>query len=1106
MPFSPTTSATSSSSSAGRGRTLHLRLPLTNITSGAMTSSTSSTPTSFKRSFEELFGGIEEDEDRIFGINDPGVDYDSAIAGGGSRETGTSTRTRNGMGRNNKRQRSEGCASASLPSSSSSSSISGSSSVFTSPSTSSDSSSQSASYDSMTQRSYQHDFRPAMPAETASSLPPRLPTPKLDDVQMSDIPLLDDDQPSVTITAAATGGQIGATLPMTMAGRDDDAPDSWSLRSPQVQSSGAVAGSLYKHRSQQQGPHNYILASTTNNRNQPLSIPPALPAPIPRSLSSLPLPSNVPSLPLIETSPGATTAGSRVSAPHGSSMDASTATSLNLRSSPPSPLLLSLSLPSCVDLNPGSDSSMENTRQGTSYSAESGSSGDRFRATMERYNEFESAMAALRRSVSPVPSPLGASSTQKDGDSGVRTMSLGMEHVQGRSWTQVSPPRLPPLGLSVEEEEYGDNGDERGQQGLQQRVWETMYSRGGGKSFSFSFGFAPQCISSLLVHSGSGRQRSNMTPSAANTNTNVNRHDDRRTTSLDSLPYGQLSGHHRLHQPLYHTISTSIDTDFTRYFNLASPILGSGPSRTHARLGRLGEEILVDREEELDEDEEQITNELDGQDDQHVIIPATASHGHANNASDAPPRIELELSGVSAGFGRSIIDEDENEGEDERGGGREEGSRNETQRIVSVSSSHGLPLPFRDRLDSALEALRSPSPLVPEFNTSITTTVDSTASNDSRDNNNSNGVNENSVTFDREPQIEGLDRRQHLPSRRDSIAGSSTAAPSRGGYPSVPSVSIYAHNYGDLHQAIDAGAEEIDVLDRRLPPRAPVSSPTTTSASASRLTSIVDLIRANTARRLSIRGEQEEIVVPNRRFLSSSSNQQSQDLNPDVPISPGDDFATPAESTFSGRSGPVAQRQSGLGRPTLTSSNLLSSTRPCLVSNPGTTADTNYNNDLTAATRYNPLPEPPLVDSTRPQPPVLPPIVADTHIDHIEPGDRGENRSEEYENEERRQSRHLRRILDGIARDSRLRQERHQTQTIERENVQLPEVPSPSLGGLYDWLEGANVNARMASTSTNAPVGVTTAGSPGDSGREGRISGSNQRHRQGSWEEDVFSG
>jgi len=129
--------------------------------------------------------------------------------------------------------------------------------------------------------------------------------------------------------------------------------------------------------------------------------------------------------------------------------------------------------------------------------------------------------------------------------------------------------------------------------------------------------------------------------------------------------------------------------------------------------------------------------------------------------------------------------------------------------------------------------------------------------------------------------------------------------------------------------------------------------------------------------------------------------------------------------------------------------------------------------------------------------------LADTHI---EPDDRDDNRSEEYENEEQRQSRHLRRILDGIAWDSRLRQERLQTQTIERENVQLPEVPSPSLSGLYDWLEGANVNARLASTSTNAPVSVTGAGLPGSSGREGEVSGSNQRYGQGSWGEDVSSG
>jgi len=374
----------------------------------------------------------------------------------------------------------------------------------------------------------------------------------------------------------------------------------------------------------------------------------------------------------------------------------------------------------------------------------------------------------------------------------------------------------------------------------------------------------------LSVHSGSGRQRSNITPLAADTDTNVNRHEDRRTSSLDSSLYG-LPGHHRLHQPLHHTINTSIDPGSTRYFNLAPPALESGSSRPYARLGRLEEDILVDREEELDELEEQITNELDGQeyDDQHIIAPATISLGHANNASDAPPRIELELSGVSAGFGRSIINEDEKEGEDERGGGREEGGRNETQRIVSVpSTSRGFPTPFRDRLDSALEALRSPSPLVPEFNTSITTTIDSTTSNNSRNNNNSNGVNENSVIFDREPLIEGLGRRRRLPLHRDSIASSRTAGPSRGGNPPTPSVAIYAHNYGDLHQAMeDAGAEAIDILDRRLPPRAPVSSPTTTSASVSGFTSIVDLIRASTARRrLSIHEE--------HRSLSSSSHPQ----------------------------------------------------------------------------------------------------------------------------------------------------------------------------------------------------------------------------------------
>ena len=150
--------------------------------------------------------------------------------------------------------------------------------------------------------------------------------------------------------------------------------------------------------------------------------------------------------------------------------------------------------------------------------------------------------------------------------------------------------------------------------------------------------------------------------------------------------------------------------------------------------------------------------------------------------------------------------------------------------------------------------------------------------------------------------------------------------------------------------------------------------------------------------------------------------------------------------------------------------------------------------------------------------------MADTRIDDVETDHRSDNGFEGDEDEDREEEQRQS-GLDGTARTSRLWQERFQTRTIGRENVQLPEVPSPSLSGFYEWLEGANVNAGMGSTSVNAPVSVATVSLPGvaftteavgagtgvgagvdDSEREAEASSSGRRHGQGSWEEDIFSG
>lgn len=178
--------------------------------------------------------------------------------------------------------------------------------------------------------------------------------------------------------------------------------------------------------------------------------PPALPAPIP-----------------IVSGPSSSSFLVDDTSPSTHVPPAGAATTLHFRSSPSPPLPLSLSL----SPRPGRSGSISGS--GISPSRDPLEPEERYRATMERYTAFESAMAALRRSVSPALPPL---SPPSDGNIG-----MGMGPMQQRRGRQphatASPPRLPPLELSVGEDE-------------QEQEEGTMYPRVDGM-FAFSFCFHP---------------------------------------------------------------------------------------------------------------------------------------------------------------------------------------------------------------------------------------------------------------------------------------------------------------------------------------------------------------------------------------------------------------------------------------------------------------------------------------------------------------------------------------------------------------------------------------------------------------------------------------
>ncbi|KAF9450400.1 hypothetical protein P691DRAFT_473319 [Macrolepiota fuliginosa MF-IS2] len=503
----PTPTGEEGSTGAGN-RTLQLRLSL------------SSSNTSFKRSFEELFGGAESDgSEENHGDGVGGHESDGIGAVGSVRRDGR-----------NKRQRSGDCV---VGQSSAGGSAGGASS--------------------------------SAAAALTVSLPPRLPTPRLEDVHMADIPLLDHPVATGTSREDVAGpseegsGLRSGVLQIQQSSRSatssfsqhavvDATLDSLSLENQYATTASMPSGAL----------------SLRSNSPPPL-LPPVIPGTPPTPVRPL--------SPLVNPSPR--TSPSLVLAP------------------------LSLSTSSTTDTE------------------------ERYRVTMERYNAFESNMAALRRSVSPPPPR-----------SILNTIGVGVNRA-------ASPPRLPPLELSSLRDDEDHGGDEDHDE----------------------------------THGSSG------------------------TDALGNLPRLANNG--------------SIAHVHVR------PDLSAGRHR-HMSLGEslaVDDESLNDMEDEEDDDEDDEDEELDeldqlDEEDEDRGSNLYQHHQHLRH-HDAPPRIELSnslWSSLSTGVGVGGEDQDDDPGDtdDEGGVGARTDNNNANNR------SYPDPPPFRDRLDSALEALRSPSsPLVP---------------------------------------------------------------------------------------------------------------------------------------------------------------------------------------------------------------------------------------------------------------------------------------------------------------------------------------------------------------------------------------------------------
>ncbi|KAF5353959.1 hypothetical protein D9756_007030 [Leucocoprinus leucothites] len=1203
MPITDSVSPSSSAAVRGRSRALQLRLEMNNGTTAMATTTTSaSTSSPFKRSFEELFGpdsdeeGGEEEGSTRRGAAASNVTTGANSGTGIIGELGGARNGIVGRGRGSKRQRSGtastsgttvvGEASFSSSSSSSAGSNSGTSSVFTSPASS-----------SRVQQPYHAVRRSSFEMEVVapSSLPPRLPTPRLDDVQMSDIPLLDDDENlngvTTTTTTTTTTGLPGIASSASEQGAREglllrDLEDDSGLTLPRlVQRSGGVSGSVRRHLQQQQQPQSTSTMDTTRAANQPPTIPLALPAPIPISIPpprlqhapvpNIAIPSTPPSLPLIEASSPAAAASS-----------STMTTVLDFRSSPSPPLPLSLTLSPQANVNGNTNQRGGSINHSTAIAtstapSDSGTQGDRFRATMERYTEFENAMAALRRSVSPVLPPLLHGAARSD---------LGHGHAQRRlrPQAQASPPRLPPLELSIAEEGLAgnnDNDDER--EALQ--VEGTMNPRGHG-----------------LTGRGDGATLNSSHLSAGDSTTSGNDNDERDNLSRRHhhrpLHSNQHHSHiHQIQRPTMSDVNSSAASAPARNFSLPSSFIGSsGSVRTQTRTGGLLDEE-VDAPDG-DEDEEQFIDD-DGDDNESVHSSSRSDHRHAaptpisvgstaNTYSrtgssvpssiqslstraaavgaavrDAgPPRIELQLSGTSGGFGRGVIDEDEADEHDEDGEEEEEGQEREAIRgggevgSASTSSSstssasirsstHDPPL-FRDRLDSALEALRSPSSLlVPGLSTSVTTaTDDNVTTNHTTATTNNNG----NATTGNGREAEERDQMLRPPPPRVSGPGVSSSQSSTFGFTSVADLIRFASgrtsssSYG-VEDDDDEG--RIDILGRFSPPVppplrsqavseattigpgaafAPDSSSTSTSSSSSSsgLASVANLIRTVSNHRRSrgseVEGEDEEDergVYILDRFPSPPLPVHQVPVTTNstaVPAPSASTFAGSVSTASGGFTSVIDHIRSGVsppGNPRVTVSSSTNASHFNSSTYNSNSDLTNANANMTALVSSSsgyplsiPGPTPAMMGgfTTSLQPPTLPPIMTDAHMNDYD--DYGAGRMWELHRvnrefgrgstRERRDEFGVRESIRGQGQVSGIGQvmsggegERGrmvQSQSQSQSQSSLPEVPSPSLSGFYDWLDSASTTVGVASAAVGgAPTATATADQVSTGGHDG---------------------
>lgn len=506
----------------------------------------------------------------------------------------------------------------------------------------------------------------------------------------------------------------------------------------------------------------------------------------------------------------------------------------------------------------------------------------------------------------------------------------------------------------------------------------------------------------------------------SHSHTHTHSHNHARTTHTQQTSY-----------PLSNTTNS---TSNLRDLSLPSSLLGPPESHRPRRLvdnhtGNVrGRRIVV-----VDEDEDEFDHEQEGGDHRRVPVSvpvsvgaltrtlayprapgSTASSRGAGAVRDAPPRIELELSWASGGvdgsgaggLGGGVIVEEQDDrehrgerNEDEDAGRR---TRHETRRLSlsssSSSSSHGPLPPFRDRLDSALEALRSPSsPLVPGLNTSSAVATTATEVNSTTINGGNNG---NSIRI---VQVPGAERGEE--------------------------------EVQQLEEAEEEGAEiddDDDLVDRRLFSLPQVSVSVSSAATA---------LPSSTSN-----------FSPPR---NTNSNANASAANPSMAVALPPAVATTANT-------PASFGGFGLG--------------------------------------FGP-------------PPTLPPIITDMDEEEGEVGESWSGLPGRQATIRRGRSSNTHLHTDNRPSHNRVRGQERSLRLSQMQLQRLGEVqlPSPSLSGFYDWLDGASVNAGAASAVVSAPFADESAVSERGEGvrNEGDRAGEARREQgqgQGSWEEDVLSG